>query len=162
MIVRRKIQVATVGGLLLVIGLIKTWPLPLEPNFVDSLKIYSKYILKGQTRISDLLGAVDMACAVGPYDSYDARFSKMLTAQQMIAANDMLNKQNEVSSGDNRFFLVGLRGEKVESIYVSNFFSNLPTIDKKSSAALSCVGGNGLIFPEKFRETIVIKLIKGE
>lgn len=152
---------ALLGGVFLV-GLIKTWPIPLDPRLLDSLKLYSKYVVGGQTRVSDLLGAVDIACAVGPYDSYlDARFSKMLIDKQIVAAEDALNKQNKTSHGDNRFFLVGLRGEKVESIYLSNFFSNLPTMNKKSTAALNCVGGDGFISPEKFRETIVIKLNKG-
>lgn len=159
MIFSKKIWGVVIGGVFLM-GLIKTWPLPLDLQVLDSLKLYSKYIVGGRAKISDLLGSVDIACAVGPYDSYDARFSKMLTAKQMVAANDALNKRNKISSGDNRFFLVGLRGEKVESIYTSNFFANFPTIDNNSSTALNCVGGDGFISPEKFNETVVIKLTK--
>lgn len=159
MILSGKIQGVIVGGSILLIGLIKTWPLPLEPNVLDSLKIYSIYIVGGHARISDLLGSVDVACAVGPFDSFrDARFSKVLTEGQIVAAEDALTKQNKISLGDNQFFLVGLRGTTVAAIYASNFFSNLKSLEKEKSTALDCVGGGGLISPEKFNKIISIKL----
>lgn len=116
----------------------------------------------GKTRVSDLLGPVDIACVVGPYDSFfNAKFSRMLTSQQMVAANDILNKRNEISLGSNKFFLVGLRSEMVASTYISNFFSDLSTVNENSPTTLICVDGDGFVSPEKFNEIAVLKLMKG-
>ena len=158
---RRKIKLIAIVGLLLLISLIKIWPLPLEPQIQNSLKLYANYILGERTKISDLLGPIDVACAIGPYDSFDSRFSEMLTAQQMIVANEILNKQNQISSGDNRFFLVGFRGEMIMSIYVSNFFTNFSTLNKNLPIALNCIDGDGFVSPEKLNEVPIIKLIGG-
>jgi hypothetical protein len=154
-------KVFLIGGYVLSIGLIFTWPLSVERQFFDSLKIYHKYIFGGKVRVSDLLGTVDIACAVGPYESYDSRFSKFLTEKQIFSANTALNIRNEISSGDNRFFLVGFRGETVSSTYTSNFFSNLQTTSKNSYAELNCISGDGFIFPEKLNGVIAIRMIKG-
>jgi hypothetical protein len=164
MIFTRIIQAAIVGSVILLIVLIKTWPLPLEPNVLGSLKIYSAYILRKQVRISDLLGSVDVACAVGPFDSFrDSRFLMMITEQQIDAAENALAKQNEISLGDNQFFLVGLRGSKVAAIYVSNLFLSLKPLEKETSTVLNCVSGGGFIIPipERFGNGISIKLKEG-
>ena len=152
--ITKKILGVVAGGMLLLVGLIKTWPLVLEPNLSASLRVYSKYIMGEQAEVSDLLGPVDFACAVGPYDSYrDARFSQLLTEGQIVAAEGILKEQNRDRLGDTQFFLVGFRSEKVVAIYASNFKS----LDKKSSVP-NCVGGNGFIFPQKFNSVIAIKL----
>lgn len=152
--ITKKILGVVAGGMLLLVGLIKTWPLVLEPNLSGSLRVYAKYIMGEQAGVSDLLGPVDFACAVGPYDSYrDARFSQLLTEGQIVAAEGILKEQNRDRLGDTQFFLVGFRSEKVVAIYASNFKS----LDKKSSVP-NCVGGNGFIFPEKFNSVIAIKL----
>lgn len=162
MIISRKRQGFIIGTVIILIGLIKTWPLPLEPNVPNSLKVYSAYVFGGQTRISELLGPVDVACAVGPFDSFrDARFSKILTEEQIVAAENALAKQNKISLGDNQLFIVGLRGATVAAIYASNFFSNLKTLDKGTLATLDCVGGGGFISPEKFSKVVSIKLKEG-
>lgn len=152
--ITKKILGVVAGGMLLLVGLIKTWPLVLEPNLSGSLRVYAKYIMGEQAGVSDLLGPVDFACAVGPYDSYrDARFSQLLTEGQIVAAEGILKEQNRDRLGDTQFFLVGFRSEKVVAIYASNFKS----LDKKSSVP-NCVGGNGFIFPQKFNSVIAIKL----
>ena len=162
MILFRKRLGVVVGVVIILIGLIKTWPLPIEPNLLNSTKVYSAYVFGGQTRISDLLGSVDIACAIGPYGSFrDTRFSKVLTEEQIVAAENALVKQNKISLGDNQLFIVGLRGAKVEAIYVSNVFTNLKNLDKESDT-LDCVGGGGFLLPEKFNNVISIKLKEGE
>lgn len=156
--ITKKIMGVVAGGMVLLVGLIKTWPLVLEPNLSGSLRVYSKYIMGEQAEVSDLLGPVDFSCAVGPFDSYrDARFSQLLTEGQIVAAEGIFKEQNRNRLGDTQFFLVGFRSEKVVAIYASNFFSNFKSLDKKSSVP-NCVGGNGLIFPEKFNSVIAIKL----
>ena len=162
MIFSRKTQGVLIGLVIFLIGIIKTWPLPLEPNVLNSLKIYSTYVFGGQARISDLLGSVDIACAVGPFDSFrDERFSKILTEEQIVAAENALAKQNKISLGDNQLFVVGLRDARVAAIYASNFFSNLKTLDRATSTTVDCVGGSGFISPEKFNNVISIKLKEG-
>jgi hypothetical protein len=157
----KKMWGAIAAGVIFLLALIKTWPLPLEPNVSDSLKLYAKYLMGEPTRISDLLGTVDLACAVGPYDSYrDARFAGLLTEGQIVAAQAALEKRNLVSSGDNRFFLVGFRGEAVAATYVSNLFNNLHGLHKKPATSLDCASGDGLVLAEKSGDIIAIKLIK--
>ena len=103
--ITKKILGVVAGGMLLLVGLIKTWPLVLEPNLSGSLRVYSKYIMGEQAEVSDLLGPVDFACAVGPYDSYrDARFSQLLTEGQIVAAEGILKEQNRDRLGDTQFF----------------------------------------------------------
>lgn len=161
MIISRNSQKFIVGVGFLA-GLMKTWPLPLEPNLLASIDIYSMYIAGAQTNISDVLGSVDIACAIGPYDSYrDLRFSKFLTEKQIAAAEEALEKRKEVSLGDDQFFAVGFRREAVVSVYISNFFSNFQSLDKESSTALSCVSGRGFLSPEKANTVIAIKLKEG-
>jgi len=90
------------------------WPTPLDNSPLDSLKIYGKYILGKDTQASEILGVVDIACAIGPYDSFmDIRLSKKLSNEQAVAAEDILETWNKKSLGDNQFFLVGFRGKKL-------------------------------------------------
>lgn len=157
----KKMWGAIAAGVIFLLALFKTWPLPLEPNVSDSLKLYANQVMGKPTRISDLLGTVDLACAVGPYDSYrDTRFAGLLTEGQIVAAQAVLEKRNLVSSGDNRFFLVGFRGEAVAATYVSNLFNNLHGLHKKPATSPDCVSGDGLLISEQFGDTMTMKLKK--
>jgi hypothetical protein len=158
----RKIQGVIAGGAIIFIGLIETWPLPFEPNILNSLKIYSNYVFGGQVRVSDLLGSVDIACAVGPYDSFrDKRFSKILSEEQIVAADNALYKMNLNHGGYRQFLMVGLRGTTVSEVYASNLFKNLKSLDKIKSTRLDCVGGDGFVSPEEFGTIIAIELNQG-
>lgn len=160
---KRSITIAAIGVLALAIILfMKLWPILLDSHPLISLRLYIGYLTEEKVQISNLFNKADVICAIGPYDSFrDARFGNQLNPMQVESAEKILAKQNEKSFGNNRFFMVGLKGNEVSFVYDSKFFSNMATL-KHLKNALNCVTENGAVIAKKSGNTIAIELIKGE
>lgn len=147
-----------IGVTFVLLVLVKIWPIPFDNKPLDSLKIYGKYIRGGNVKISEILGVVETAWAIGPYDSFtNSRFSNQISQEQAAAANKVLHMLNKKTFGDNGIVLIGFRGDKVKAFYASNFFKNLNT-QSAGEGSPSCVSGNGFISLEKHDHVVVVKL----
>lgn len=158
----KRIVLIAAGGLFLFFGLINMWPLPIEPSLSNSLKLYGNYFLGRPTPVSSLLGPVDIACAIGPYDSFTStRFTQVLNARQRASAEEALAQVNKTTSGSNNLLLVGLRGDTVSTLYLSQFFFLQDKRDDASTEGSDCVSGAGMMWAKKVRKIIVITLKNG-
>lgn len=152
---------AIIALLMLFVGFVTIWPIPLDPKPALSLKLYAQYLAGRPLALAEVFGPVELVCAIGPYSSFqDPYVAPFLTAPQRAAAAAALDRQNLDSHGDNRIFMLGFRGDQVAAVYTSHFFASLPTQDKLT-AAPSCIDGSGFISVETFENVIVIKLEKG-
>lgn len=130
------------------LGTVWTWPLVLEPDLSDSLRLYRHALTRTPIQLSSLLGSIDIACAIGPYDSFKhPRFSAQLSPAQSNSGEAALQRLNQTSFGDNRYVLIGWRGNQVSKVYVSHLFSKTTSNRSNQTAQRDCINGLGSVIP---------------
>jgi len=125
-----------------------TWPLVVEPDLSASVRLYRHALTRTPIQLSSLLGPIDKACAMGPYDSFrHPRFSAQLTPAQSQSGEAVLQHLNQTSFGDNRYVLIGWRGNQVAAVYVSHLFSKPNPKRSPQTAPRDCINGLGSLVP---------------